>query len=87
MGNRKAEHNELLAAHEISRDFAAPWLLIPVLNMPHSAQAAPAQRRKKKKKKKITKWQRTSSQESDEHRHEFGVIYVWNLFKVTKLEE
>ena len=43
--NRKAVHSELVAAHVISRDFAAPWLL-PVLNMRHSVQAVLAQRNK-----------------------------------------
>ena len=42
--NRKAAHNILLAAHEISQDFSLR-LGLPVLNMRHSAQAVLAQRR------------------------------------------
>ena len=64
--NRIATHSELLAAHEISRDFSLR-LGLSVLNMHHSACTScigPAK----------TKWQRTSSLESDEYRYEFGVI-------------
>ena len=42
--NRKATHSELLAAHEISRDFSLR-LGLSVLNMRHSAQVVLAQQR------------------------------------------
>ena len=74
MGNRKAEHSELLAAHEISRDFAAPWLYLCWTCVTVHKLYRPSE------DKKITKWQRTSSQESDEHRHKFSVIYVRFFF-------
>ena len=90
MGNRKAEHSELLSpltrAHEISRDDLRCPLALPVLNMRHRLTVHKPYR-PSEDKKKITKWQRTSSQESDEHRYEFGVIYVRYIFKVRKLEE
>ena len=54
MGNRKAEHSELLATHKGSRDIKGLRLhcplALPVLNMRHSVQAVSAQRRQKKKK-------------------------------------
>ena len=79
MGNRKAEHSVLLAAHEISRDFAAPWLALPVLNMRHSAQAVLAQRRQNGSALVPKNWMSIATN---------SVLFTSDsIFKVTKSEE